>query len=647
MRIDPTGWAIGFTGCFIDWLITRQWRRIFLGFIPLFVAVSVGALVAWGSRLDRDQLAERYLELANREVEAWENQWAPADAAGDKLVNSAENSADEQAPENSPESDDAPTTRAASDSGSATQIPRFAETLFRRVQQLHSNNQRSVFFIAMTLAQRGSVPLAVARLESIAPVDREGYLPAHAMLADILLRRGTLTAENLPVVKHHARASLRWNRTSPELLVRIAELFRQTGEPDLAVRSIMVAAEREPKYNLPLAKLTEKNPKFKLQYEEALPKAEVYFRQLLSGSPQDVEARLLLADVLLMKKNFPEAEALIVEGLSTNDDPRLRYALSETYRTQFVSTSKLSGATWTGEIELLDRAFRIDPTNNKVFEEVAKLARISGTAPSEDLMAQLRKLLAEGKATSITHMWIAEYYLLKDKMAQAIPHLETAVKRDPRAAQCWNNLAYSLATLYPERLDEALKCADQAIELMGHIAEFHDTRGYVLVAMDRHTDAIVEFERAVELASRAPRDNPANPVYHDHLAASYEALGDKPMAEEHRRVAAEQRQALAQRQQASQAASEPSTPTVAPSESQTAQTTTPEPASTEPASTEPAPTEPAPTEPTSPEPDSSEPATAASEPTAPAADQQEDTESGSREPAVGAEQPEAGSSTQS
>lgn len=608
MRVDPTGWAIAFTGCFIDWLITRQWRRILLGFIPLFAAVTVGALVAWGGRLDRDRLAERYLELANREVEAWEEQWAPdqsagADAAqagavvaaGTKIAEAAQGDDRQgevpqgEVPQGEhPQSVAAPNSQAHGDKGSATEIPRFAETLFRRVQQLHSNNQRSVFFIAMTLAQRGSVPLAVSRLESIAPIDREGYLPAHAMLTEIMLRGGTLSADAVPVVKHHARATLRWNRTAPQLLVKIAELFRQTGEPEVAVRSIMLAADRDPKYNLPLAKLTENNPRFKLQYEEALPKAEVYFRQLLASKPQDVESRLLLADVLLIKKDFRGAEQLIVEGLKHNDDKSLRYALSETYRVQFVSTSKLSGGSWKGEIELLDRAFRIDPNNNKVFEEVAKLARIGGTVPSDELMAQLRKLLAEGRATSITHMWIAEYYLSGDNMALAVPHLETAVKRDPRAARCWNNLAYCLATLYPDRFEEALKCADHAIELIDNIAEFHDTRGYVLVALGRHIDAIVEFEKAVELVARAVQDNPPNAAYHEHLAASYEALDDKPMAEEHRRIATEQRQAEAQQQQTVNNSNQPS-PTVP----ETTLEATPESRATEPASTAPASTAPA------------------------------------------------------
>ena len=541
MRIDPSAWAVGITGCFVDWLITRRWRRILIGFIPLFAAASVGGLVALGSRLDRDKLAERYLELANKEVEDWEKQWAPE-------------SADESSGATSPQADPTASASPSTDGSDSDQakISRFAETLFRRVQQLHPDNQKSVFFIAMTLAQRGSLQLAVARLESIAPEDREGFLPAHVKLAEIFLSRA-VTAENLPKVKHHARATMKWERTSPYLLARISELFRQTGEPDMAVQAMTLAAHRDPRFTFALAKLTSTHAKWKLQFDRALPKAEDYFRAEVAAKPQDAQPRLLLADILLMKEDYTGAEQTIVEGLKVKDLPELRRALSEVYRVRFASTSKVTSTSWSGQIELLDRAFRIDPTNSRVFEEVAKLARIGGESPGDELMAQLRKLLADGTATSITHMWMAERYLLSGDMAAAVPHLEQAVKRDPRAAQSWNNLAYCLASLYPDRREEALACADRAVELVPTSPEYHDTRGTVLSTLGRHKDAVAAFERAIELVALAGNEVPPNPGYHQRLAEAYAAVGDTAMAAEHERIAAEKTRLVQQRSAADDA----------------------------------------------------------------------------------------------
>lgn len=524
MRIDPTGWAVGFTGCFADWLITRRWRPILLGFLPLLAAASVGGLVAWGNYLDRNQLAQRYLELADSEVEAWENQWAP----------DSKSPTANKAIESSPSADPVPTKQ---------EIPRFAETLFRRVQQLHPDDQRSVFYIAMTLAQRGSLHLAKTRLESLAPADREGYLPAHTQLAEMLLS-GPIEAEQLPEAKNHSRWAMRWDRTSPQLLAKISELFLLVGEADTAVQALALAAQRDTKFNLPYARLTSQSPKFKLQFDQALPKAAAHFQQQVGDNPRDIGARLLLADVLLMKQDFAAAAELIVDGLKEQDDASLRHALSEIYRMQFVSSSKVTDKSWTGEIELLDRAFRVDPTNERVFEEVAKLARIGGTQPNDELMGHLRKLLADGKATSITHMWIAEHHLITGEMEKAVPHLEQAVQRDPRAARCWNNLAYCLAALYPDRLDEALSAADQAVALGKNVAEFHDTRGTVLVALHRDKDAVAQFEQAIELAAIAPQLNSASPGYHERISEAYARLGDQAMADEHLKLAREKRDLL-------------------------------------------------------------------------------------------------------
>ncbi|MGN6135571.1 MAG: hypothetical protein ACTHOU_13880 [Aureliella sp.] len=544
MRIDPGAWAIGFTGCFADWLITRQWRRIVFGFIPMMAAASVAGLVALGSRLDRDKLAERYAALADEEVKAWEDAWAPGKnnaslADGSKAVLVSASSS-----KSSPAQSETGENAAAAEPDSRPSIPQFADTLFRRVQQLRMGDQRSAFFIAMTLLTRGSTQLAIARLDALAPLDREGYLPAHAVLSEILLG-SAIDRKNLAAVKHHSRAALRFSRAHPELLAKISALFWETGDRDTAVEALTLAAERDPKFHLLLAKLTAQSSKWKLQHEQALAKGEAHFRQQLNATAADVEARARLAETHILKRDLDAAEKLILEGLELKDDPILRRKLSDIYLVRFMASSEISESAWRGEIELLDRAYRIDPANEKVLEEVAKLARIGGKGPNEELEAQLRKMLAAGKATSVMHMWTAEYYLVRGNLASAVPHLESAVKRDPRAARCWNNLAYCLATLYPDRLDEALACADNAIQLIANVAEFHDTRGTVLVAMDRHKDAIDEFEQAVELVARQPHLNPPNAGYHDRLAVSYAALGDEAMSAEHRRFAKTWRQSLA------------------------------------------------------------------------------------------------------
>jgi len=47
--------------------------------------------------------------------------------------------------------------------------------------------------------------------------------------------------------------------------------------------------------------------------------------------------------------------------------------------------------------------------------------------------------------------------------------------------------------------EEALEAIDQAIELKSGVSEFHETRGYVLESLGKHSEAIVEYRKALSL----------------------------------------------------------------------------------------------------------------------------------------------------
>lgn len=546
MRIDPVSWAVGIAGCFADWFLTRRWSKIFLGFSPLLVAVIVGGLVAWGSWSDPNDLANYYVELADAEVAAWEEQWAGTSndsaAAKSDAVSTAQAATktdvgDQTSPEKPP-----------------AVIPAFAEVLFRRVQQLQQNNQRSAFFVAMSYVQRGAIQQALVMLSHIAPDDRTGYAPAHAWLAGYHLSRPFTSSEEVKIAKHHADSGIGSDHISAGLLLRIAKFNADYGDVDAAVLALKEAARRDPKYNLSLAKLvgslkpttsrsqpTSVNPyaKHKPEGEEALKKLEAYAREQLQNNPGNVEARLLLADALLSKADFAGAEQVVTDGLQLDESPSLKTALSEIYRVKFVATSSYSPTGWSGDIELLDRAYRLDPNNPRIYEEVAKLARINDSSPHDELMDQLRKFLAEGKATSVTHAWIAERHLIKDELAEAVPHLEQVVKRDPLAARSWNNLAYCLADVYPERLEEALQCARQAVNLAKGVPDFHDTLATVLMKLGRPQDAIAAFERAIEAVAQSRGRFKPQSAYHVRVAEAYRAVGQEQMANTHMELASQ------------------------------------------------------------------------------------------------------------
>ncbi len=508
MRIERS--LIGLVGCGIDWIISRLWRKVLLCFLPALLALGLVGLTLVGTWRNKNELADLYMQAANQEVDGWEKQW-------EGKGNDANIASDKEPP---------------------IKIPAAAEMLFRRVQQLQQNDARSVFFVALSYIQRGAVQQGLTMLGRIAPAERVGYPPAHAYLAEQMLLRPPLQHE-LPILRHHVEAALTYRQISPQLLAMISQFFARLDNLPASLDAIKSAAKIDGKFNLLLAQQFRSYKPFEKDCKEALVKAQAHFEEKLKANAMDVGARLMLADVHLLNNNDVAAEKTIVDGLMLGDNPVLKSALAEIYRQAFVKTAVFKDNTWSGDMELLEKAFQLDPNNLLIFEEVAKLARVDGSTPNEPLMDQLRKNLAEGRATSVTHMWISEHYLQSNQLAKAVPHLEQAVKRDPNFARCWNNLACCLLELYPDRLEEALSDVDKAIAVSPVIPDYHDTRGTILMRLNRPSDAVTSYERAIEAARKSGGRFPPQAAFHSRLAQAYEAVGDKAMADTHRTLASE------------------------------------------------------------------------------------------------------------
>jgi tetratricopeptide (TPR) repeat protein len=162
------------------------------------------------------------------------------------------------------------------------------------------------------------------------------------------------------------------------------------------------------------------------------------------------------------------------------------------------------------------------------------------------LQKHLKDLLDSGKASTMTHAIMSEFYLARKLKAtddgkldeanrlsaESIKELEAVFKASPMAVKYSNNLAY----LYMEsnRLDDALKTARTTLEVLQrsgmqgaeHVDELLDTLGWIYQKMDRSTDAVSAFELAL-------RFNPNRIDSREKLAALYRKLGNDGVAEAH------------------------------------------------------------------------------------------------------------------
>ena len=213
------------------------------------------------------------------------------------------------------------------------------------------------------------------------------------------------------------------------------------------------AAEANPANHLFLFQRS-KQLQNKVLAEYSASQAEAYYRGQVERDPNDLKARMGLVHTLAESAKLNDAEQVIRTGMQIEPSRELTRGLSEVFRLRYLISLKQDGSSWTGDLQMLDTAMRTDPTNPMIGEEIAKLARLNGSSPGDELIKKLQQFLAEGKATAATHAWIAELYLIRRSYAQALPYLEQVVNRLPNSAQYLNNLAYVLAEIAPDRRQE-------------------------------------------------------------------------------------------------------------------------------------------------------------------------------------------------
>ena len=551
MQLDTNRWLVAWAGFAYDWIITREWRQATLCLLPVFLLAGLGLAVAAGSWSDRGRLAQRYLERGNQEIASWERAWAPADASttstaspiadqipADDVVGSAVD--DNQTVAGGGDGSDARSQASKDDGQDAAEgdeeleVPPFAEALFRRVQRL-TPSDRSQFVIATTLAQRGAVQQAKTMLAKIAPEKGRGYVPAHAMMAQLLTHE--LQQQPPPKsralaasVVHHAEQAKDWDRVPRVVLLAASDLNAMLGNPSQAISLLKLSAERFPEDTFALAQLAQRLKNQQL-FDEVRPQAEQLLMGQLSQDADNQQARMRLAALYAMTGELDEADKLLKQVPEESRTPEIQRMLSNLYLARYDASLSVEDGKASVNFQYLDNALRIDPSNPLIAEAVAKLVRMQGPRPPEELVAHLLQRLATGSATAVTHAYIAELYLTRPDFAKAIPHLEQVIERLPTATQYLNNLAYCLAEIHPERCEEALQYSLRSIELSKAepVSDYFDTLSYVLSRLGRHSEAVTAIETAVEM-------NPNRADYHVRAAAEYRLLNIDSLALAHEQI---------------------------------------------------------------------------------------------------------------
>ena len=119
----------------------------------------------------------------------------------------------------------------------------------------------------------------------------------------------------------------------------------------------------------------------------------------------------------------------------------------------------------------------------------------------------------------------------KDGMsAAARRHLEQACQQNPQDAQSLNNLAVLLDTEPPVDQVRALELVTAALALDPRNTMYRETRGQILLRLQRYAEAVTDLEYALNGLGDQPK-------IHAALATAYDKLGQVEVARMHRQQA--------------------------------------------------------------------------------------------------------------
>lgn len=255
---------------------------------------------------------------------------------------------------------------------------------FERLAAANPDDRKYRYALALAHEKSGDVRQAVGMMSALAPPDSDEFAPAQLWTVRHMLADGqTIT----PATLREAESRLIRLRASPEVGNDAAELlsrlYIRTGRIEFVLKepALRSAAERVPELRLTLLQAEASSlpiATFRVRVAEL---ADV-FRNRLSATPDDREARRSLAQSQLLLGDVAAASITLREGLTlAADDPQLRALLATTAVTE-ARTAALTKATPTTQRRLAAAAVRAvqeyAPPGDATTVQLAQMQRLAG-----------------------------------------------------------------------------------------------------------------------------------------------------------------------------------------------------------------------------------------------------------------------------
>jgi tetratricopeptide (TPR) repeat protein len=460
-----------------SWRSSRNWSKLLLASPALLCVVSVACVVAIGRFADSRAKLTWYLEQADQTTKK-----------ASKEANPGTN------PETSIEGE-----QDSMDAARVLQASDLADIAYQRILQLEKGNKSALHYVAVGMSRYGKQSAARQIMENLAPNQFIGFEPAHAWLAMDMIKRANMgQAVDRQILKHHLKNGTMRADAEPVLLAVYSQLLQADDQTSQAEQVINRAAKFEPALLLNSIAIYNRTGNLG-QAKIAADTIVETLKNKFDGDRGD-DNTIIAAQGYVQTNRIDQGAELIRQSLAKRpQSAKLLRAMSNVFRLKFkLSFNKLEGRVVVN-LDFLNVAILADPTNLAIQEDLAILSVVS-KEESEKLLEALRNQIATNGTSFAARLLIAEFEFRAGRVPIAVQQYEVLLAEIPNLTLALNNLAMMYTLIPSPKITEAIELIDRAIALSPTTAEFHDSRGDILVASNQKKEACDCYEKAIQLA---------------------------------------------------------------------------------------------------------------------------------------------------
>ncbi len=404
------------------------------------------------------------------------------------------------------------------------------------------------FHLATILLQMGDVEHCRAIMYKLAPDDANGYPHAHLWRGQMLREEFGLRSPiaTTAIERHYTRA-YESSKNDPDSQAMYASAFSLAN---------FFMVQRKYKEALPyLEKVEEKYAAQRLALghvyqalgrpkdaQKMFQSAEKHFRDKTAQKLDDKESRWQWGMALMAQEKYPEVVEAMHKGVVMTQDMDFLQMVSEAYRLWELKLNQDPASRLDVRLELIQKGIQTWPKNTGL---LARLHAISTTKTPEGEKAkqEIEKMIGDGKGPQapILYHILGDYAFNQGRLEEARRYWEMCYDLDQAFALAGNNLAWML--IHDEKspdVDRALEMIDKIIAKYPNFPNFHGTRGEARTKKKQYKEALPDLQKAL---AAQPDDLTLN----QSIAECYEALGDRGLAEIHRKKVADLKEKNAKR----------------------------------------------------------------------------------------------------